>query len=170
MTSEEYLNRVRALMPAIRERAPYMEQLRRLPDETLKEFQEAGLFRAIQPRRYGGYELDPGVFFQAGMEIGTVCGSSAWILTVVGVHNWQLGLFPPQAQEDVWHEDSSTADLLGPGANRDSRMCRWGLPAARALVVLEWLRFLPMGRPRGCGPAHTGGRAARCAQFSCAAP
>ena len=108
MTSEEYLNRARALMPAIRERAPYMEQLRRLPDETLKEFQEAGLFRAIQPRRYGGYELDPGVFFQAGMEIGTVCGSSAWILTVVGVHNWQLGLFPPQAQEDVWHEDSST--------------------------------------------------------------
>ena len=103
MTPEEYLNRARALMPAIRERAPYMEQLRRLPDETLKEFQEAGLFRALQPRRYGGYELDPGVFFQAGMEIGTVCGSSAWILTVVGVHNWQLGLFPPQAQEDVWH-------------------------------------------------------------------
>ena len=54
-----------------------MEQLRRLPDETFKEFQEAGLFRAIQPKRYGGYELDPGVFFQVGMEIGTVCGSSA---------------------------------------------------------------------------------------------
>ena len=108
MTPEEYLNRARALIPAIRERAPSMEQLRRLPDETFKEFQEAGLFRALQPRRYGGYELDPGVFFQAGMEIGTVCGSSAWCLTVVGVHNWQLGLFPPQAQEDVWHDDSST--------------------------------------------------------------
>ncbi len=107
MTPEEYLNRARALLPAIRERAPYMEQLRRLPDETFKEFQEAGLFRAIQPKRYGGYELDPGVFFQAGVEIGTVCGSSAWCLTVVGVHNWQLGLFPPQAQEDVWHEDTS---------------------------------------------------------------
>ena len=102
MTPEEYLNRARTLIPAIRERAPSMEQLRRLPDETFKEFQEAGLFRAIQPKRYGGYELDPGVFFQAGVEIGTVCGSSAWCLTVVGVHNWQLGLFPPQAQEDVW--------------------------------------------------------------------
>src|SRR5215467_12056 len=107
MTPEEYLNRARALIPAIRERAPYMEQLRRLPDETFKEFQEAGLFRALQPRHYGGYELEPGVFFQAGVEIGTVCGSSAWCLTVVGVHNWQLGLFPLQAQEDVWHEDSS---------------------------------------------------------------
>src|SRR3989441_6863770 len=108
MTPEEYLNRTRALIPAIRERAPLMEQLRRLPDETFKEFQEAGLFRAIQPKRYGGYELDPGVFFQAGMEIGTVCGSSAWCLAVVGVHNWQLDLFPPQAQEDVWHDDAST--------------------------------------------------------------
>lgn len=108
MTPEAYRNRVRALLPALRERAPDAERLRRLPDETFKEFQEAGLFRALQPRRYGGYELDPGVFFQAGVDIGTVCGSSAWVLTVVGIHNWQLGLFHPQAQEDVWHEDSST--------------------------------------------------------------
>lgn len=107
MTPEEYLTRARALLPALRERAPHIEPLRRLPDETFQAFQEAGLFRALQPKRYGGYELDPGVFFQAGIDIGTVCGSSAWILTVVGVHNWQLALFPPQAQEDVWHEDSS---------------------------------------------------------------
>ena len=107
MTPEEYLKRTRALLPALRERVPHIEHLRRLPDETFKEFQEAGLFRALQPKRYGGYELDPGVFFQAGIDIGTVCGSSAWILTVVGVHNWQLALFPPPAQEDVWHEDSS---------------------------------------------------------------
>ena len=107
MTPEEYLTRAHDLLPAIRERAPHLEPLRRLPDETFQAFQEAGLFRALQPRRYGGYELDPGVFFQAGIDIGTVCGSSAWILTVVGVHNWQLALFPPQAQEDVWHEDSS---------------------------------------------------------------
>ena len=77
MTPEEYLKRTRDLLPAIRERAAHIEQLRRLPEETFKEFQEAGLFRALQPKRYGGYELDPGVFFQAGVDIGTVCGSSA---------------------------------------------------------------------------------------------
>ena len=107
MTPAEYLTRTRALLPALRERAPHIERLRRIPDETFHAFQEAGLFRALQPKRYGGYELDPGVFFQAGIDIGTVCGSSAWILTVVGVHNWQLALFPPQAQEDVWGADSS---------------------------------------------------------------
>jgi 3-hydroxy-9,10-secoandrosta-1,3,5(10)-triene-9,17-dione monooxygenase len=107
MTPDAYLARVRALLPVLRERAAHAEQLRRLPDETFADFQEAGLFRALQPKRYGGYELDPGVFYQAVMEVGTVCGSSAWILGVIGVHNWHLAIFPPQAQEDVWGKDTS---------------------------------------------------------------
>jgi len=106
MTPETYLERVRALLSVLRERAPGAEKLRRLPNETFADFQEAGLFRALQPKRYGGYELDPGMFYQAVMEVGTVCGSSAWILGVIGVHNWHLAIFPPQAQEDVWGEDT----------------------------------------------------------------
>jgi 3-hydroxy-9,10-secoandrosta-1,3,5(10)-triene-9,17-dione monooxygenase len=105
MTPQTYLERVRALLPALRERALETERLRRLPEATVKEFQEAGLFLALQPRRYGGYELDPGTFYQAVIEIGTVCSSSAWVLGVVGIHNWHLGLFHVQAQEDVWRDD-----------------------------------------------------------------
>ena len=107
MTPDAYLARVRDLLPALRERATHAEQLRRLPDETFADFQEAGLFRALQPKRYGGYELDPDIFYQAVIEVGTVCGSSAWILGVIGVHNWHLAIFPPQAQEDVWGKDTS---------------------------------------------------------------
>jgi len=107
VTPEVYIDRVRSLLPALRERAPRAEQLRRLPDETFADFQEAGLFRALQPKRYGGYELDPGTLYQAVMEVGTVCGSSAWILGVIGVHNWHLAIFPAQAQEDVWGADTS---------------------------------------------------------------
>jgi 3-hydroxy-9,10-secoandrosta-1,3,5(10)-triene-9,17-dione monooxygenase len=107
VTPEAYLERVRALLPVLRERAADAEQLRRLPDETFSDFQESGLFRALQPKRYGGYELDPGIFYQAVMEVGTVCGSSAWILGVIGVHNWHLAIFSPQAQEDIWSEDTS---------------------------------------------------------------
>jgi 3-hydroxy-9,10-secoandrosta-1,3,5(10)-triene-9,17-dione monooxygenase len=46
------------------------------------------------------------VFFQAGVEIGTVCGSSAWCSRR---RRAQLAAWPvsPQAQEDVWREDSS---------------------------------------------------------------
>jgi 3-hydroxy-9,10-secoandrosta-1,3,5(10)-triene-9,17-dione monooxygenase len=107
MRPEEYLSRVRSVLPAVKERADDAEQLRRLPEETFEEFQEAGLFRCIQPRRWEGFELDPATFFQAIIEVSAVCASTGWILGVVGVHNWHLALFPPQAQEDVWGEDTS---------------------------------------------------------------
>ncbi len=107
MNHDSYLARVRTLIPGIRERAAACEQLRRLPDETFKEFQEAGLMRALQPARFGGYELSPLTLYEASMEVAAACPSSAWVLGVVGIHNWQLGLFPQAAQEDVWGEDSS---------------------------------------------------------------
>ena len=77
MTPEEYLKRVRDLLPVLRERAPHAEKLRRLPDQTFSDFQEAGLFRCIQPKRWGGYELDPETFYQAIVETSAVCGSSS---------------------------------------------------------------------------------------------
>jgi 3-hydroxy-9,10-secoandrosta-1,3,5(10)-triene-9,17-dione monooxygenase len=107
MSSVEYLGRVRDLLPALRERAPECEALRRVPDETMKEFQARGLLRALQPKRWGGLELDPWTFYEAVMEVSSACASSGWVLGVVGVHNWQLGLFPEAAQRDVWGDDSS---------------------------------------------------------------
>jgi 3-hydroxy-9,10-secoandrosta-1,3,5(10)-triene-9,17-dione monooxygenase len=107
MTPEAYLDRVRELLPAVRERAKRAELLRQLPHETFADFQQAGLFRALQPKRYGGYELDPGTFYQAVIEVAAVCGSSGWILGVLGVHNWHVGILSPRAQEDVWGEDDS---------------------------------------------------------------
>jgi 3-hydroxy-9,10-secoandrosta-1,3,5(10)-triene-9,17-dione monooxygenase len=107
ITSEDYLARVRALLPGVRERVARAEQLRRLPEETFAEFQAAGLFRAVQPKRWEGFELDPATFYQAIVETSAVCASTGWILGVVGVHNWHLALFPPQAQVDVWGDDTS---------------------------------------------------------------
>src|SRR2546430_17546941 len=61
----------------------------------------------MQPKRYGGFELDPGTFYQGVMEIAAACGSTGWIFAVMGAHNWHLALFPEQAQDDVWGDDDS---------------------------------------------------------------
>src|SRR5207253_2140362 len=134
LTPDEFLGRVRALLPALRERAPRGEELRRLPPETFADFQELGLFRVMQPRRYGGFELDPDIFYQAVTEVGAVCGSSGWIFGVVGVHNWHLALFAPQAQQDVWGEDDSvqlSTNLAG--ADRQGRARRGRVSRERPL-------------------------------------
>src|SRR5690242_11877277 len=170
MTPDEFLGRVRDLAPAIRERTARAEQLRRLPDETLADFQAAGLFRAMQPKRYGGFELDPATFYQGVMEIAAVCGSTGWIFAVMGAHNWHLALFPPQAQQDVWGEDDSVqlSTSLAPTARSRAWRADFGSAAAgrfRAAAIfangLCWAASRRHAR-----------RARRpiCARFCCPAP
>jgi 3-hydroxy-9,10-secoandrosta-1,3,5(10)-triene-9,17-dione monooxygenase len=90
------------LAPRLRQRAQAADEAGMVPRETVKEMAEAGLFRVLQPRRWGGYELDPRVFYKVQMALAKGCMSTAWIYGVIGVHNWQLPLFPEQAQQDVW--------------------------------------------------------------------
>jgi 3-hydroxy-9,10-secoandrosta-1,3,5(10)-triene-9,17-dione monooxygenase len=97
----------REMVPILAKRAALAEQNRSIPAETIADFKQAGLFRVIQPKCYGGYELDPGVFFDIQMTLAEGCMSSGWVYGVVAVHNWQLALFDPRAQEDVWANDSS---------------------------------------------------------------
>ena len=101
------LARARELVPRLAERASQAEAQRSIPAETIADFKRAGLFRVMQPKRYGGYELDPNVFFDIQMTLSEGCMSSGWVYGVVGVHNWQLALFDERAQRDVWERDSS---------------------------------------------------------------
>ncbi len=107
VTPEVLLQRARDLVPRLAERAPQAEAQRRVPAETVAEMAEAGLFRVLQPRQYGGYEMDPQVFYDICMTLGEGCMSTAWIYGVIGVHNWQIALFDPRAAADVWQDDSS---------------------------------------------------------------
>lgn len=99
--------RARELVPVLRERAAQAAQNGRLPEETLHDFQEAGFFRILQPSRWEGYELAPKDFFEVQLTIAEGCMSSAWVLGVVAIHNWQLALFDDRAAQDVWGQDSS---------------------------------------------------------------
>lgn len=101
------LQRARDMVPRLLARASDAEQAGMVPVETVREMNEAGLFRVLQPKRWGGFELDPRVFYRVQMTLAEGCMSTAWIYGVIGVHNWQLPLFPEQAQQDVWREDAS---------------------------------------------------------------
>ncbi len=108
MDANTLVETARALAPSLRERARSTELDRMVPAATIKELQEAGLFRALQPGTYGGFELPPTAFYEATMELAAACGSTGWVYGVVGVHAWQLALFPEETQEEVWGDDSST--------------------------------------------------------------
>jgi len=106
--AEKLYRAARNMLPALRARVEETARLGRLPEETIAAMREAGFFRILQPVRYGGFELDPEVFFRVQMILAEACMSTAWVLGVVAIHNWQLALFDDQAQQDVWADDDST--------------------------------------------------------------
>ena len=107
----ELIESARKMIPALKARAAQAERDMKIPDETIAEMQAAGLFKAMQPKRYGGFEVDPRTFFEIQRALAEGCMSTAWIYGVMGVHPWQLARYPDQAQQDVWGESHDT--LIG---------------------------------------------------------
>ncbi|MGW0247354.1 3-hydroxy-9,10-secoandrosta-1,3,5(10)-triene-9,17-dione monooxygenase oxygenase subunit [Nocardia goodfellowii] len=106
--TNKVLDRVRDLLPAIRERAAETDRQRQVPAESIRELSEAGVFRMLQPSRFGGQEASPVAFYEVVRAIAAACPSTGWVSSVLGVHPWQLALFPLRAQEDVWAANADT--------------------------------------------------------------
>lgn len=101
-TREEMIARAQALLPALRERSAEAEKNRRLPDETVAEFREAGFHKIMQPKHFGGYELGIDTAAECIRTLASACGSSGWVANLFMIHNWQASLFPMKAQEEYW--------------------------------------------------------------------
>ncbi len=104
--AQQLLDSARDLIPALREREAQCIADKRVPAETIRDFTDAGFFKVLQPKRWGGYELAPKVYADIARILAEGCMSSAWVYGVVAVHNWQMALFDDQAAADVWSENS----------------------------------------------------------------
>ena len=91
-----------SLVPLLRERAQATEQACRVSAETIQAVREAGIFKLMQPARYGGYEFGFTAFIDVISELGRGCTSSAWCCAIGSIHQWMIAGFPQQAQDDVW--------------------------------------------------------------------
>ena len=105
--TNEVLRSIRGLLPMIAERADKVDESRRVSEQVIRELGDAGLFKMLQPRRYGGTESNPVHFYEVVRAVSGVCGSTGWLASVLGVHPWHLALFDDRAQRDVWGHDDS---------------------------------------------------------------
>ncbi|WP_458766178.1 acyl-CoA dehydrogenase family protein [Cupriavidus basilensis] len=109
----------------LRPHAQRTEEARRVSEEATALFRDAGFFRLMQPARFGGYEYGFSAFVDIISELGRGCPSSAWGCSLGSVHQWLLGTFPAQAQEDVW------------GTNPDAIVCGSYAPTVKAERVQD---------------------------------
>lgn len=78
---------------------------RDLDPEVIAQFQDAGLLRLFKPRRFGGLEADPRLFYDIQNMFAEQCLSTAWVFGVLSIQSFVLALFDEQAQQDVWGAD-----------------------------------------------------------------
>ena len=103
----------------LRERQDECDGLGRLPDSTLRDYIDAGFWRTVQPRRFGGYEFDLDTFLRITMELSRGCPSSGWVFGLTAAHNLIVGSF----------EELGQIELFGDG---DFRCPLSALPARRS--------------------------------------
>ena len=115
--------RARSMIPTLARRAREQKLRRGILPETIADMQAAGFFRVLQPRRWGGFELELGTFFDIEIALGEGDMSVGWTYGVLGAVTWFIGLIDDRAAEEVWGDDGTML------------ICSSTMPAGKATAV-----------------------------------
>ncbi|WP_420383525.1 flavin-dependent monooxygenase [Novosphingobium sp.] len=75
---------------------------RRIADDVVKAVSADGFFRHFTPSAHAGLQAPPQDFFLDQITLAEADMSTAWALGIVAVHNFQIALLDPRAQDEVW--------------------------------------------------------------------
>ncbi|CAN5917385.1 acyl-CoA dehydrogenase family protein [soil metagenome] len=148
MRAADVVARTEALIPALRQRAVAVDELRQMVPENVADLKAAGVARLYQPVRFGGCEADMRSGVEALSAVGRGCGSSAWCFVQHLTHNFMLSQWPDQGQHDIWDADPaclvSGIFIAGAGRARSAEggyllSGRW--PLVSGVNTSDWCLF-----------------------------
>ncbi|MDF2050418.1 acyl-CoA dehydrogenase family protein [Arthrobacter sp. Cr_A7] len=94
--------RLRELIPVIREYSGEAEHIRRIPQPVIDRASELGIFDALVPRRWGGQELGLAAFYTSARELAHGDMSAAWVVSLLMSWNTMACRMPLEAQEQLY--------------------------------------------------------------------
>ena len=158
----------KSLQPLLAEQADTTERERRVADANIDALQDAGLFRMLTPKCFGGHEVGARTWLDVIALTAEACGSTAWVLSLITHAAWFAGMLDDRARTEIFGDDPDTriAGVFAPSENmqrqddgvRVSGKWFWASGSLHAswamLGVLErdihgreidhWLGFVPM--------------------------
>ncbi|MEC3975741.1 acyl-CoA dehydrogenase family protein [Amycolatopsis sp. H20-H5] len=105
-TPSRIVENARAMVPHLRARIAETERLRKLPEETMKEAAEAGIFSLFVPKSLGGAGGGVGDFVEMVKALAQGHLSAAWTLAFLAEHGLMLARYPEEAQKEIFAEGS----------------------------------------------------------------
>ena len=110
LTPAELIARAAALKPLLRRQQAENDERGFYSQELHQAFLDAGLYRTLQPRMFGGYEFDIPTFYRAMLEISHGHPSAGWCLTLCASHPFLIAShWPEQAQRELFGPDGHFA-------------------------------------------------------------
>ena len=106
---------VERIAPAIRAAADEAERARRLPPALLDALHEAGLFRMLLPRRFGGAEMPLPRYMPVIEAVAKIDGSAAWCLGQGNGCAMTAAFLDPSVSREIWGDDPRAVLAWGPG-------------------------------------------------------
>jgi 3-hydroxy-9,10-secoandrosta-1,3,5(10)-triene-9,17-dione monooxygenase len=112
----DLVGRAAKLVPLLAANARRSEDDRQVVEENITAIDEAGLLSIMRPKRFGGMETDIRTKLEVSRELARGCGSTSWVTSLMNVCAWFTGLWPAQAQHDVWgeHPNNRVAGVFTP--------------------------------------------------------
>jgi 3-hydroxy-9,10-secoandrosta-1,3,5(10)-triene-9,17-dione monooxygenase len=110
LTPQELIARASALKPLLRRQQAENDERGYYSPELHQAFLNAGLYRIVQPRMFGGYEFDIVTFYRAMLEISHGHPSAGWCLALCASHPFLIAShWPEQAQRELFGADGHFA-------------------------------------------------------------
>ncbi len=108
LTAEAIVARAQALIPEIRAQADEAERIGKHVPELDKKFVDAGFYRILQPKRFGGYAFGMDTFWKVIMAVAEGDAGTAWGLCLGAHHAPGVG---------AWFPEEGQIELFGPTGN-----------------------------------------------------
>ncbi len=111
----DYVARVHELGPNILGFADQIEKEKRLPSELIAQLHEAGIFKVLIPKIYGGAEITPMALHDIMIALGQYDGSTAWCIGQLNGCSLVSAMVSPEVVEEIWGQPQGA---LGWGVGR----------------------------------------------------
>src|SRR5262249_16211248 len=115
MSATDILGNARGLNGYLREKSDEIEEARRLPDEVAERLRDAGMFRLMMPKEWGGPEMRPAAEVEGIEELAKGNASAAWCVMIGCDSGFFAGFLEDEAAREIYPRlDMATAGSATP--------------------------------------------------------
>ena len=116
------LEKAQEIAVDIRSRVRETEEIRRIPEVTIQQLKDAGIFKLLRPEQYGGLQLSVQTYSKVIVELSKACASTGWIASLCAIREIMVAeSFTEEAHLEIFADNPD--DVLFAGVY-EPRMCK----------------------------------------------